>query len=125
MARPKKATSSVQPSHGNDNGGNLDFEAKLWAAADKLRGSMDASEYMIELFKGRVFDPFCGSGGMFVQSEKFVVADGGRINDISVYGQESNHTTWRLCEMNLAFRGIEGKLKKAIRANLKGLSYGV
>ena len=53
---------------------------------------------MIEPFKGRVYDPCCGSGGMFVQSEKFVEAHGGRRSDISVYGQESNPTTWRLAE---------------------------
>jgi type I restriction enzyme M protein len=61
---------------------------------------------MIQPFKGRVFDPCCGSGGMFVQSEKFVLAHQGRINDISIYGQESNQTTWKLCKMNLAIRHI-------------------
>jgi type I restriction enzyme M protein len=61
-------------------------------------------------YKGRVFDPCCGSGGMFVQSEKFVEAHGGRIGDIAVYGQESNPTNWRLAEMNLAIRGIEAHL---------------
>jgi len=61
---------------------------------------------MIEPFKGRVYDPCCGSGGMFVQSEKFVKEHQGRIGDIAVYGQESNSTTWRLCKMNLAIRGI-------------------
>ncbi|HTV48312.1 MAG TPA: class I SAM-dependent DNA methyltransferase [Phycisphaerae bacterium] len=65
---------------------------------------------MIEPYKGRVFDPCCGSGGMFVQSEKFVLAHGGRIDDISIYGQESNSTTWRLAKMNLAIRGIEADL---------------
>jgi type I restriction enzyme M protein len=62
---------------------------------------------MIEPFKGRVYDPCCGSGGMFVQSEKFVLAHGGRVGDLSIYGQESNPTTWRLCRMNLAIRGID------------------
>src|ERR1700751_5528752 len=62
---------------------------------------------MLEPYKGRVYDPCCGSGGMFVQSEKFVEAHGGRIGDISIYGQESNHTTWRLAKMNLAIRGID------------------
>lgn len=62
---------------------------------------------MIEPYKGRVFDPCCGSGGMFVQSEKFVEAHGGKLANLSVYGEESNHTTWRLCKMNLAIRGIE------------------
>ena len=62
---------------------------------------------MLEPYKGRVFDPCCGSGGMFVQSEKFVEEHQGRINDISIYGQESNQTTWRLAKMNLAIRGID------------------
>ncbi|MGK7958144.1 MAG: type I restriction-modification system subunit M [Crocosphaera sp.] len=65
---------------------------------------------MIEPYKGRVYDPCCGSGGMFVQSEKFVEAHGGKISDISIYGQESNPTTWKLCKMNLAIRGIDGNL---------------
>ena len=65
---------------------------------------------MIEPFKGRVYDPCCGSGGMFVQSEQFIAAHNGQRNDISVYGQESNPTTWRLAKMNLAIRGIEANL---------------
>jgi len=65
---------------------------------------------MIEPYKGRVYDPCCGSGGMFVQSEKFVEAHGGNRNDIAIYGQESNPTTWRLCQMNLAIRKIEGNI---------------
>jgi len=67
---------------------------------------------MLEPYKGRVFDPCCGSGGMFVQSEKFVQSHQGRINDISIYGQESNLTTWRLCKMNLAIRGIDSSQVK-------------
>jgi type I restriction enzyme M protein len=63
---------------------------------------------MIEPFKGRVLDPCCGSGGMFIQSEKFVQAHRGRLDDIHVFGQESNQTTYRLCKMNLAIRGIDG-----------------
>lgn len=66
---------------------------------------------MIEPYKGRVYDPCCGSGGMFVQSEKFVELHGGRIGDIAVYGQESNYTTWRLCKMNLAVRGIDADIR--------------
>ena len=62
---------------------------------------------MIEPYKGRVYDPCCGSGGMFVQSEKFVQAHGGRIGDLAIYGQESNPTTRKLCKMNLAIRGID------------------
>jgi type I restriction enzyme M protein len=65
---------------------------------------------MIEPYRGRVYDPCCGSGGMFVMSEKFVEAHGGRVGDIAIYGQESNPTTWRLCKMNLAIRGINGDL---------------
>lgn len=63
---------------------------------------------IIEPYHGRVFDPCCGSGGMFVQSEKFVLAHQGKIDDISIYGQESNQTTYRLARMNLALRGIDG-----------------
>ncbi|SMX53478.1 class I SAM-dependent DNA methyltransferase [Candidatus Brevifilum fermentans] len=62
---------------------------------------------MLEPFEGRVFDPCCGSGGMFVQSEAFVLSHQGRLNQISIYGQESNLTTWRLAKMNLAIRGID------------------
>jgi len=65
---------------------------------------------MLAPYRGRVLDPCCGSGGMFVQSEKFIEAHGGRIGDISVYGQESNPTTWRLAKMNLAIRGIDANL---------------
>jgi type I restriction enzyme M protein len=65
---------------------------------------------MLAPYKGRVFDPCSGSGGMFVSSEKFVVAHRGRIGDISIYGQESNYTTWRLAMMNLAIRGIEAHI---------------
>ena len=67
---------------------------------------------MLEPYKGRVFDPCCGSGGMFVQSEKFVADHQGKVNDISIYGQESNHTTWRLARMNLAIRGIDSSQVK-------------
>jgi type I restriction enzyme M protein len=67
---------------------------------------------MLEPYKGRVMDPCCGSGGMFVQSEKFVVEHQGNVSDISVYGQESNQTTWRLAKMNLAIRGIDSSQVK-------------
>lgn len=67
---------------------------------------------MIEPYCGRVFDPCCGSGGMFVMSEKFVEEHQGRFDDISIYGQESNQTTYRLCKMNLAIRGIDGSQVK-------------
>ncbi len=66
---------------------------------------------MLEPYTGRVYDPCCGSGGMFVQSEKFVQQHGGRIGDIAIYGQESNYTTWRLAKMNLAVRGIDSDIR--------------
>lgn len=72
---------------------------------------------MLEPYKGRVYDPCCGSGGMFVQSEKFIKSHQGRLDDISIYGQESNQTTYRLCRMNLAIRGIDGS---NIRWNTEG-----
>jgi len=65
---------------------------------------------MIEPYKGRVYDPCCGSGGMFVQSKRFVEEHQGRKDDIHIYGQEFTATTWRLCKMNLAIRGIDGNL---------------
>ena len=65
---------------------------------------------MLEPYSGRVYDPCCGSGGMFVQAEKFVLAHRGRRDDIAVYGQESNERTWRLATMNLAIHGISGDL---------------
>lgn len=67
---------------------------------------------MLEPYEGRVFAPCCGSGGMFVQSEKFIKEHQGLINNISIYGQESNQTTWRLCKMNLAIRGIDSSQVK-------------
>ena len=67
---------------------------------------------MIAPHQGKVYDPCCGSGGMFVQSEKFIESHGGRFGDISIYGQESNPTTWRLVAMNLAIRGMDFNLGK-------------
>ncbi|MBD9371342.1 SAM-dependent DNA methyltransferase [Rhizobium sp. ARZ01] len=66
---------------------------------------------MLEPYKGRVYDPCCGSGGMFVQSEKFIEEHGGRRDDIAIYGQEINHTTWRLAKMNLAVQGIDADIR--------------
>jgi type I restriction enzyme M protein len=93
------------------------FLGKFAAAEGKLGGEFFTASCvvrlivaMVEPFKGRVYDPCCGSGGFFVQSEAFVESYGGRIGDISVYGQESNPTTWKLASMNLAIRGIEGNL---------------
>lgn len=65
---------------------------------------------MIEPYKGRIYDPCCGSGGMFIQSDKFVNEHQGRIGDLSVYGEESNPTTWKLAKMNLAIHGIDNNL---------------
>lgn len=67
---------------------------------------------MIEPYHGRVYDPACGSGGMFIMSEKFVEEHKGKLDDISIYGQESNQTTYRLCRMNLALHGIDGSQVK-------------
>lgn len=93
------------------------FLGKFAAAEGKLGGEFFTPRSvvrllveMIEPFEGRVFDPCCGSGGMFVQSEQFVEAHGGSRRDISIFGQESNPTTWRLAHMNLAIRGIEANL---------------
>ncbi len=66
---------------------------------------------MLAPYRGRVYDPACGSGGMFVQSEEFVEEHGGRIGEISIYGQESNYTTWRLAKMNLAIRGVDADIR--------------
>ena len=67
---------------------------------------------MLEPYKGRIFDPCCGSGGMFVQSEKFISAHDGKLGDISIFGQESNPTTWKLAKMNLVIRKIEAKIER-------------
>jgi len=93
------------------------FLGKFAAAEGKGGGEFYTPQCVVKLlvrmiapFKGRVYDPCCGSGGMFVQSEKFVKEHGGNIGDIAIYGQESNHTTWRLAKMNLAIRGIDANL---------------
>lgn len=93
------------------------FLGKFAAAEGKLGGEFFTPSSvvrllveMIEPYEGRVFDPCCGSGGMFVQSERFVQVHGGSKRDISIFGQESNPTTWRLAHMNLAIRGIEANL---------------
>jgi type I restriction enzyme M protein len=93
------------------------FLGKFAAAEGKLGGEFYTPRSvvrvlveMLEPYEGRIYDPACGSGGMFVQSEKFVEAHGGRRSDVSIFGQESNPTTWRLAHMNLAIHGIEAKL---------------
>ena len=74
------------------------------------RSVVDLLVEMLEPYKGRIYDPCCGSGGMFVQSRNFLAAHGGTGGDISVFGQESNAETWRLAKMNLALHGIDGNL---------------
>lgn len=99
-------------------GGVYEYFLGQFASAEGKRGGqfytprcvVKIMTEMIQPYKGRVYDPCCGSGGMFVQSEKFVQAHGGRIGDLAIYGQESNPTTWKLCKMNLAIRGIDGNL---------------
>jgi type I restriction enzyme M protein len=93
------------------------FLGKFAAAEGKLGGEFFTPRSvvrllveMIEPYEGRVYDPCCGSGGMFVQSEKFAEAHGGTQRDISIFGQESNPATWRLAHMNLAIRGMEANL---------------
>lgn len=93
------------------------FLGKFAAAEGKLGGEFFTPSSivrlmveMIEPYEGRVYDAACGSGGMFVQSERFAEAHGGSKRDLSVFGQESNPTTWRLAHMNLAIRGIEANL---------------
>ncbi len=93
------------------------FLAKFASAEGKNGGQFYTPSYVVRLlvemlapYKGRVYDPCCGSGGMFVQSEKFVEEHRGRLGDISIYGQESNYTTWRLAKMNLAIRGIDAQI---------------
>lgn len=93
------------------------FLGKFAAAEGKLGGEFFTPSSvvrlmveMIEPYEGRVYDPACGSGGMFVQSERFAEAHGGTKRDLSVFGQESNPTTWRLAHMNLAIRAIEANL---------------
>ncbi|MGQ4556822.1 N-6 DNA methylase [Halobellus sp. GM3] len=66
---------------------------------------------ILEPFEGRIFDPFCGSGGMFVQSHKFLERKGGDESRVSIYGQEVNDATWRICQMNLYLRGIDGNIQ--------------
>jgi type I restriction enzyme M protein len=93
------------------------FLGKFAAAEGKLGGEFYTPRSvvrvlveMLEPYEGRIYDPACGSGGMFVQSERFVEAHGGRRTDVSIFGQESNPTTWRLAHMNLAIHGIEASL---------------
>lgn len=93
------------------------FLARFASAEGKSGGQFYTPAHVVRVlveilapYKGRVYDPCCGSGGMFVQSEKFIEAHSGTIGDISIYGQESNYTTWRLAKMNLAIRGIDAQI---------------
>jgi type I restriction enzyme M protein len=93
------------------------FLSQFASAEGKKGGQFYTPSYVVRVlvemlapYKGRIYDPCCGSGGMFVQSEKFVEAHRGTIGDISIYGQESNYTTWRLAKMNLAIRGVDAKI---------------
>ena len=93
------------------------FLSRFASAEGKSGGQFYTPSHVVRVlvevlapFKGRVYDPCCGSGGMFVQSEKFIEAHSGKLGDISIYGQESNYTTWRLAKMNLAIRGIDAQI---------------
>jgi type I restriction enzyme M protein len=93
------------------------FLAQFASAEGKKGGQFYTPSHVVRIlvemlapYKGRVYDPCCGSGGMFVSSEKFIEAHQGRLGDISIYGQESNYTTWRLAKMNLAIRGIDAQI---------------
>ncbi len=117
---------------GDGQGGHRDHRAKdllgevyeyflgQFASAEGKKGGQfytpaSVVKVLVEVLaphQGRVYDPCCGSGGMFVQSEKFIEAHGGKADDISIYGQEANPTTWRLVAMNLAIRGFSADLGK-------------
>ncbi len=93
------------------------FLSKFASAEGKLGGQFYTPACIVKLLvemieptKGRIYDPCCGSGGMFVQSERFLEAHGGKRGQLSLFGQESNPTTWKLAKMNLAIRGLEGNL---------------
>jgi type I restriction enzyme M protein len=93
------------------------FLSRFASAEGKSGGQFYTPSHVVRVlvevlapYKGRVYDPCCGSGGMFVQSEKFIEAHSGKVGDISISGQESNYTTWRLAKMNLAIRGIDAQI---------------
>ena len=92
-------------------GGFAGAEGQLAGQFYTPRSIVHLMTEMLEPYKGRVYDPCCGSGGMFVQSQKFIIEHGGLIGDTRVYGQESNNTTWRLAKMNMAIRGIDADIK--------------
>jgi type I restriction enzyme M protein len=95
------------------------FLGQFATAEGKKGGQFYTPSYVVKIlvsvlspYKGRIYDPCCGSGGMFVQSEEFIKSHGGKVDDVSIYGQESNPTTWRLAAMNLAIRGLSVDLGK-------------
>lgn len=107
--------------HGDEKdilGRTYEYCLKMFAEQEGKRGGefftpSSVVRTLVEIlqpFKGRVYDPCCGSGGMFVQSAKFIKSHSGNISNISIYGQDSNPTTWKLAQMNLAIRGIEPNL---------------
>lgn len=111
---------SKQGHHGRDLLGQIyEYFIGMFADAEGKRGGQFYTPKsivkllveMLQPYKGRVYDPCCGSGGMFAQSEKFVEEHQGRLGDIAVYGQESNQTTWKLAKMNMAIRGIEADIR--------------
>jgi len=114
-----KITLSEKDSHAQDKLGQVyEYFLSQFASNEGKRGGefytaksvVTLLVEMLEPYEGRIYDPCCGSGGMFVQSEKFIQAHGGSVKNISIFGQEKNATTWRLCKMNLAIRGIEGNI---------------
>jgi type I restriction enzyme M protein len=107
------------PSHARDILGQVyEYFLGMFASAEGKRGGqfytpasiVKTLVAVLSPHSGKVYDPCCGSGGMFVQSERFIEAHGGKLGDVSIYGQEANPTTWRLAAMNLAIRGIDFNL---------------
>ncbi|MCA9946722.1 MAG: SAM-dependent DNA methyltransferase [Anaerolineales bacterium] len=115
---PQSTTKSLAFSGGDVLGRVYEYFLGQFASAEGKKGGefytpqsiVKLLVAMLEPYKGRVYDPCCGVGGMFVQSEKFVEEHQGRVGDIAIYGQESNPTTWKLAQMNLAIRGLDGNL---------------
>jgi type I restriction enzyme M protein len=90
-----------------ENGSGHEEWIAIWVYAIIRDATVSLIVEMLEPFEGRVYDPCCGSGGFFVQSERFVLEHGGKIGQLSIYGQEFNPTTWRLASMNMAIRGLD------------------
>ena len=120
LRRSRRSASARTPSEARDIlGRTYEYFIKEFARAEGHRGGEFFTPApvarllveMLEPFKGRVFDPACGSCGLFVQSARFVEAHGGRPDEISIYGQERNQATWRIGQMNLAIHGLSGEVK--------------